>query len=425
MRRRILAMGLAITLALSIAGCGTNNDYKNQDEVADSSVQETENTTQVNDFIESSAVEDIKTDGESEVSSADVSTTDEELGKKTEEIEAPEEFKIVTSEDEDGELTPTQLNSINMLNYMTVLTQQINESKGNQMFLESARSTLYNETNLNAVDPMTQAQITQLAGVIDNYRMIDVKRDRLEYINEQNRAQALRQAIPNPVGLLSAVQSGSLLKAAASVVYMAVDSASSYSSAINQAEQQYIKEGWELDDEEVKSLQSSTTAQFNYMCNMVRDYDLPDDYVVRETDIENFVKWTKKTNVVSKISWLEDNEKTFSKFRPYWLELLKDYYDSGDYEKCLEAAHQYEIISTRIIRKDLDYANMLPMVIISAKETMTTEEYVNVAGEYCSIIRDNTKDTDWSLRYFVAQIYIDLYALTKDASYLENAYDIA
>ncbi len=45
--------------------------------------------------------------------------------------------------------------------------------------------------------------------------MITEKRERLEFIYEQNRAQALRQAIPNPMGLLSVVQSGNYLKAAA------------------------------------------------------------------------------------------------------------------------------------------------------------------------------------------------------------------
>ena len=86
-------------------------------------------------------------------------------------------------------------------------------------FLESAYSSLVNDIYPNAVDTNTQAQITSLMDTIEEYRMIAVKRNRLRFIYEQNRAQALRQAIPNPMGLLSAVQSGSLLKAAVSVLY--------------------------------------------------------------------------------------------------------------------------------------------------------------------------------------------------------------
>ena len=90
--------------------------------------------------------------------------------------------------------------------------------------------------------------------------MISVKRDRLVYIYEQNRAQAMRQAIPNPLGLLRAVQSGSLLKAAVSVLYMAVDAKTSYDSATSQAYLQFIQEGWELDDAESAALHESTKA---------------------------------------------------------------------------------------------------------------------------------------------------------------------
>lgn len=369
--------------------------------------------------------ERLKAEEETKKAEAEAKKAEEERLKAEAEAKKAEEERLLAEAEEELDLTPTQLTSINMLNYMTVLTQQINNSKGNQLFLEEARSSLYNDTNLKAVDTKTQAQIKQLAGIIDEYRMVDVKRERLEFIYEQNRAQALRQAIPNPMGLLSAVQSGSLLKAAASVVYMAVDSATSYQAATNQAELQFIKEGWELDDAETKVLQNSTTAQFDYMCNMVRDYDLPDEYVVRDTDVKAFVEWSSKTNLVAKIDWLKANESTYQKFGPYWLELVKDYYEADDYKNCLEAIAQYEAISAKITRKDLDYANVLPMAIISAKETMSKDEYVKRVRPYCEAILKNTKDEDWTLRYFVAQIYLDLYAQTNNKDDLKCAYDIA
>lgn len=349
--------------------------------------------------------------------------------KKAEEdrkrAEAEAEAKALEErEAENQKLTATQLTSINMLNYMTVLTQEINNSKGNQLFLEEARTSLYSETNFNAVDTKTQAQITQLVGIIDEYRMVDVKRERLKFIYEQNQAQRLRQALPNPMGLLSMVQSGNLIKTLTSGVYMAVDSALSYKSATNQAELQFIQEGWALDDEEVKILQKNTTNQFNYMCNMVRDYDLPDEYVVRDTDVTLFVEWANKSNLVQKIDWLVANESTYQKFGPYWLELVKDYYDYGEYRKCLDAIGQYESITAKITRKDIDYATVLPMVIVSAKETMSKDDYITTARKYCNAIKDNIKDEDWMLRYYAAQIYLDVYSQSQQTKDLQSAYDL-
>lgn len=335
--------------------------------------------------------------------------------------------EILEDETEEYDLTLTQRNSINMLNYMSTLTQKINAASGNQLLLESAYTSLVNDIYPNAVDTKTQSQITSLMDTIENYRMIAVKRERLEYIYEQNRAQALRQAIPNPVGLLSAVQSGSVLKAAASVLYMAVDSASSYKAATSQADLQFIQEGWELEDEETAELHNSTKNALTYMLNMVRDYDFDGDYALSEEAIKDFVQWSGKpdSQLISKIEWFESHEETYRGFGPYWLEMVKDYYNSTNYAACLEALRQYEAVSTRIYRKDIDKATALPMTIIAAKELLSEAEYIELAKQYCAEIYDNTKDADWSLRYFAAQIYMDLYALTKDKSYLDSAYEIA
>ena len=221
--------------------------------------------------------------------------------KETSEIEDID-MDLLEEEIPEDDLSPTQRNSINMLNYMSTLTQKVNESSGNQMLLEELYSSLVSDIYPNAVDTKTQAQITSLMDTIANYQMITEKRNRLEYIYEQNRAQALRQVIPNPVGLLSAVESGSLLKAAASVLYMAVDSASSYKAATSQADLQYIQEGWELEDQEKAELHNSTKSALNYMYDMVRDYDIEGDLALSQEHIEDFVEWSGKpeSQLVSK-----------------------------------------------------------------------------------------------------------------------------
>lgn len=328
------------------------------------------------------------------------------------------------SEDDDNSgLTLTQRNSINMLNYMTSLTQQVNANKGDQIFLESAYNS-FDNLFPNSVDSKTQAQISSMMDTIENYRMITVKRKRLEYIHEQQRAQAMRQAVPNPIGLLSAVQSGSLLKATASVLYMGIDSATNYKNATTQADLQFLKDGWELDDSEAAELHNSTKNALSYMFDMVRAYDLPGDYALNKGAVEDFVAWSSKpdSQLVRKISWLETNQSTYAEFGPYWLELAKDYYNHNDYDKCLKSIQKYEKISTRIFRKDVDYAQTLPMAIIAAKETMSEEKYVELAEKYCATIHSNTDDEDWEIRYFTAQIYMDLYSITKDKTYIDNAY---
>lgn len=178
-------------------------------------------------------------------------------------------------------LSTDQLDSVVMVNYLTFLTQEINASSNSRLFLEEVYNTLFNNTK-NLRDTDTQYYVDNLLSVIEKYRMVEVKRERLEYIYEQNKAQALREAVPNPLGLLSAVQSFSMKKIIASVVYMAVDSVTSYQSASAQADLEYLKDGWALDDEAATNLHNARLQLFNYRNDLARRYTLPDELTLSQ-----------------------------------------------------------------------------------------------------------------------------------------------
>lgn len=398
----ILMMVLLLAVIL-LVGCGTrepvanDNPTKQESELAKEEISESE----------------IKND------------EDVEIESKTEIID--DSSTTIAQEDEE-ELTTPQRNSINMLNYITVLTQEINSSRYSRIYLDSVQSSLSNNMDYDAIDSKTKGQINNLWRTIDSYKMIEVKRERLDYLYEQNKAQALRSAIPNPVGLLSAAQPGGVLKTAASVLYMAVDSKASYESALAQADLKHLQDNWELDDSEAKELSNSQLNLLNYMIEMARDNGIRTEYTLNPDSVSDFVEWTGKDNLVSKIAWLESHEDVYKEFRTYWLELAESYYNCGtnnDYEKCLAAMEKYEEVATKIFRKDYDYAKTLPMAIIAAKEIKPEEQYVEYADKYVEEIINNCDDEEWALRYFAAQIYIDLYGITKDKSYLDEAYDIA
>ena len=210
-----------INLEINEIGLNTNDNY--EEEV----IEEKETENPITDDIDNDIIED---------KTVLVTTNNEE---DTTEIINEENYLVINDE-----LTEDQRKFINILNYMTVLTQKVNAAKGDQLFLESAYTILKNDIYPNSVDIKTQAQITNLMDTINSYRMINVKKERLEYIYEQNKAQALREAIPNPIGLLSAIQSGSMLKTAASVLYMTIDSLFKYKTAMSQADKQFIEDGW-------------------------------------------------------------------------------------------------------------------------------------------------------------------------------------
>ena len=321
-------------------------------------------------------------------------------------------------------LSDVQRNSINMLNYLAYLTQEINESKNSRLFLEQAYSDLINNIYPNSVDATTLYELTDLLDTLEGYRMLTVKRERLQYIYEQNKAQAVRAAVPNPMGLISAVSSFDWKRVVTSVVYMAVDSYTSYSAYKEQADLQNLKDGWELDDEEAKVLHNRRKDAFEYMIRMVNLYDLPGDLALNEEAVSTFVQWRNNENVVGRIRFLESNQDTYKAFGPYWLTLAESYYDNRDYAKCLEAIETFEQMDSRIFRKNHDYARVLPLAVASAAEVLSGEEYNEKALHFAGKLLAHSDNSDWTLRYFAAQTYVDLYARIKEKGYLEKAYNV-
>ncbi len=321
-------------------------------------------------------------------------------------------------------LTQEQQDSINMLNYLTVLVQEIHEEKNNRVYLESAYSELVNNTEPKVVDELTLDEYENILSAINNYRMTTVKRERLQYIYQQNSAHAIRSALPNPLALLSVATSTNPLRAIASVAYMAVNSDNSYSSYTQELNLQYLKDGWELDDAEADNLHKSRSGMFAYMTRVARQQDLPEGYTLNEESVADFVSRVGDPNAASRIRWLESHQKTYSHFGEYWLALAKSYYENGNYDKCLDAISTYENLGIHIFRVDIRLAQTLPDVIVATREALSKEEYVAEAARYADLIMSNTNSKDWSLRYFAAQTYIDLYAQTHSKEYLRTAYEI-
>ncbi|MDR0429545.1 MAG: hypothetical protein LBH58_03585 [Tannerellaceae bacterium] len=113
------------------------------------------------------------------------------------------------------------------------------------------------------------------------------------------------------------------------------------------------------------------------------------------------------------------------KVAPYWLALADIYYDLEQYQECLNAIQIYESVQAPIFRKDFDLARVLPKAILSASNIYNNNPtYVSTAKRYLQKIKDNTNEKDWALRYFAAQTYISLAAISDRRANLQEAYDL-
>lgn len=413
--KKVFITILCSLLTITLFGCGNNTQ---ENEIVDSE-------TDINETVKDSNADK---DESEEITNNDVTEDSEAENDQSDNDDLSSDNDTVSEEDPDNEptseLTQKQKNSIEMLNYLTTLSQEINDSKNSRLYLENTYSALINNTYPNAVDIRTQAHLEDMLDTLENYRMLSVKRDRLQYIYNQNKAKALKQAIPNPMSVLNVVVAGNPLKAAISALYLAVDSYSSYTEYVESQDLQYLQDNWSLDDEEAKELHNSRTMAFSYMLDMVRNNEIPGDLTLNEELVEDYVERKATSNVIGKIQFFEANEDSYKALGEYWLTLAQNYYENEDYSKVLYAIEQYESSETRIFRKDYDYGKTLPIAIVSAREVLNEDEYISYATNKLQSITSNTKVSDWATQYFVVQTYMDLYSITNDKNYLEQGYEI-
>lgn len=413
-RKNIRAMMLAIIAgaALTAAGCGTNTTEG--DEPAASS-QQTENRS---DGV--SGTSDEKNAVSFVVPQETTAFRDLPAEATTLPIIVPTE----NLKDEYG-LTEQQQNSFSMLYYLAITAEDIRISKDNRLMLDEIYTSLLNDINPGAIDETTQDHLKNLRDIIKSYINISVKRDRLQYIYNQDKAETIRNAVPNPLAVLTAAQSFDWKSLAASIAYTAVDSYNNYKSANAAVDKEFLMSGWELDDEETAAIQKNRERAFDYMVDIVQEYGLNGKLTLNEKSIETFAEICKIESVQQKIRRLESEEETYKLLGNYWLELAACYFETSQYQKCLNCVYKYNDLATNIYRMDYNYVKILPMAIVSAQETYTGDAYVSIIGMFADAILENTTTEEWSARYFAAQVYLDLYAKTDERQYLEAAYDIA
>ena len=319
-----------------------------------------------------------------------------------------------------------QLNSFAMMYYLAITAEEIRTSHDNRLILDDIYTSLLNDINPGAIDEITQDHLKNLRDIIKSYLLISTKRERLQFIYNQEKAAAIRDAVPNPLAILTMANSMDWKRLAMSVVYTAVDSYSNYRSASENADMNFLMSGWELDDEEVATVQKNRDRAFDYMVDMVQEYHLDGMLTLNERDISDFAEICNDIeSPYERISRLLDEEQTYQLLGNYWLELADCYFETNQYAKCLACITKYNDIAAPIYRSDFNYASILPKAIVAAQMTYTGDEYISNVKKLSDDLMTNTSSKDWSSRYFLAQVYLDLYSRTNDRAYLEKAFRIA
>ena len=390
---------LTAILAISLLGCNSSSILSDQEESVDPEVQEEKSSPET-----------------SEIDTQDNSEKEDQSNGSLPSVDA-----------EDFGLTDQQRNSVSMLYYLAITAEEIRTSKNNRLILDDIYTTLLNDINPGSIDETTQEHLKNLRDIIKSYLNISVKRERLQYIYNQNKAAAIRSAVPNPLAILSVTNALDWKKLAITAVYTVVDSYTSYKNASDAADQEFLMSGWDLDDEETATIQKNRDRAFDYMVDIVQQYGFDGKLTLNEKAISKFNEICSIESPKQKIKRLESEVDTYQLLGNYWLELADCYYETDQYQKCLDAVQKYNELAMDIYRQDYNYVQILPKAIVAAQVVYRDDKntYIKEIESLLQDLMKNTSTEDWSVRYFAAQVYLDLYTKTNNQDYMKKAYDIA
>lgn len=394
--KRLISLGMSITLILGMCACSASDGISN---AVDKATTVAAVQTDCNETLE---------------------TTMNSIGTEndTDSLQTGEE----TTEKPGAEPNVTQRNSVAMLNYLMVITEKIKQSSNSKLYLEEVGNAMLNDFYPNAIDKRTQTQIGDLYRLVNSMRMVDVKRERLAYIYDQNKAQAISKAIPSPISILNVVQAKSPLKMIASAVFLAVDSVSSYSNATYANEMQYLKDGWDLDDQMDAQLSALNLDAFNYSQDIIDQYDIDGGLTLSQDMARLLAEWENNQNVSRRVEFLNNHREEYKACGSYWLLLSRSCYELGDSIGCVQAMDEYIRIQPRLFRKDENMAKGLPMVIASLSDVYDGEELTAKEEYYVELLSSNAAMNDWASRYCAAISYMDLYVKTNNIAFLQKAF---
>ena len=217
------------------------------------------------------------------------------------------------------------------------------------------------------------AQIQSLLNTIYLYH-IETKRERLQYLLEQNQANAILKAA-QPIERLKYRSIWRLSQDGYVSRLFGRGLSRELPNHIRIAEEEFLKENWALDDAAAESLHESRKEAFTYMAGNV-PHGLPGKLTLKPgKSVESFVSWKNNDNVTRRIEFLEKNQETSKAYGKYWLVLADSYFENGNYDKCLNCIEIYESLHIDTFRKDHDLAKALSKAVLAAQEEYSGVKY--------------------------------------------------
>ena len=256
--------------------------------------------------------------------------------------------------------------------------------------------------------------------------LLDVQRERLDYLHEEKKKSNLTALVPNVVSVATVAITTGLsnpMGAIIGILGSAVSSATSYIDAKNQENLEYIQDQWELDDQQKQVLVNLGTELYGYKCDIAESQGIPTELTLSTKDLEDFVDFCNEPDYSYRLIRLLSMDQRLEILPDYWRELALASYGLNDYAQALEYIDNFEEIYYPVIYHDSDYAYLL-MVKSDCINQLYGKEKYNELEDVCEQLLNNIESNDWEKKFYVLSLYMEIYRHSSDRKVAEKAYNL-
>ena len=255
-------------------------------------------------------------------------------------------------------------------------------------------------------------------------QLVEVQRDRLNYLYEMNQENLIHSLMPNAVSVATvAFSTRNILSSIIAIAGTALSSISSYASQEDLIELEYIQQNWDLDDQEKMALDALASELYLYKCDIGSSLGIGREQALSSSDLKDFVDACNESSPATRYSRLSRLESRLNTLPDYWREMAKAAYELERYAECLSYLEKYEEYYVPIFFHDNDHASAMMIKAFCIMETYEGDDKVHVLNSIADEILENIQDSDWIRYIFCAELFDDLYVQFGDIEYLQKAYD--
>lgn len=276
----------------------------------------------------------------------------------------------------------------------------------NILALEDEYKNLKDNMNFQTIrDSDSVDTINNLMDAIHNERKNHKNRERLTIVVERRMNNALFTSAPHITTIVSG--GANPLSLAINTASILGSTFTSYQQLKNQISEEYDEKMFEFQNLTEDILNNIYTDLNRYTFNLMKRYEIPDEWRLNETELSDIFKYLKDSDTERAYSNLKamSEGRYVQHFPMFWYHLAKAAYDANDKNAALRYYNRFEKENIEIFRYDRTAVDAYKGKITLLCETETAQNKKEIISKLQFIEKNKTS---WNDYYFCALVYAKL-----------------